>query len=152
MVKGSSNYQKQLLRLAKLHEHIASQRKDYLHKLSRSIANQYDYIFVEDLNLVEMSKKKDDLKLGKDISDLGYGNFLNYLSYKLDWQNKKLVKVDRYFPSSQLCSVCGFRKEDLALSQRSWTCPSCGIKHNRDINASINIKKEGMRLVSNPSN
>ena len=152
MVKGSSHYQKQLLRLAKLNEHIANQRKDYLHKLSRNISNNYDYVFVEDLNLVKMSKKKDDLKLGKDISDLGYGNFLNYLSYKLDWQNKKLVKVDRYFPSSQLCSVCGFRKEDLTLSQRSWTCPSCGIKHNRDINASINIKKEGMRVVSNPSN
>ena len=152
MVKGSSHYQKQLLRIAKLHEHIANQRKDYLHKLSRNISNNYDYVFVEDLNLSEMSKKKDNLKLGKDIADLGYGYLLKYLSYKLDWQNKKLIKVDRYFPSSQICSVCGFRKKDLTLSIRNWTCPSCGVKHNRDINASINIKKEGMRIVSNSSN
>ena len=152
MVKGSSHYQKQLLRISKLHERIANQRKDYLHKTSRYLANNYDYVFVEDLNLSEMSKKKDNLKLGKDIQDLGYGSFLNYLFYKLDWQNKKLIKVDRYFPSSQICSVCGFRKKDLTLSIRNWTCPSCGVKHNRDINASINIKKEGMRIISNSSN
>ena len=99
-----------------------------------------------------MSEKKDGLKFGKEISDLGYGSFLNYLSYKLDWLNKKLVKVDRYFPSSKTCSTCGYRKDDLKLSTRSWICPSCGAKHNRDINASINIKKEGIRIILNPSN
>ena len=152
MKKGSTHYYKQLLKLAKIHEHIANQRKDYLHKLSRNIANRYDYVFVEDLNLIEMSERKEELKLGKDISDLGYGNFLNYLSYKLDWLNKKLVKVNRYFPSSQICSSCGYRKSDLTLNQRSWICPQCGTKHNRDINASINIKKEGIRMILNPSN
>ena len=140
------------MKLAKIHERIANQRKDYLHKLSRNIANRYDYVFVEDLNLIEMSERKEELKLGKDISDLGYGNFLNYLSYKLDWLNKKLVKVNRYFPSSQICSSCGYRKSDLTLNQRSWICPQCGTKHNRDINASINIKKEGIRMILNPSN
>ena len=151
MKRGSKNYKKQLLRLSSIHEHIANQRKDYLHKLSRDIANRYDYVFVEDLDLQKMSEKKDDLKLGKEISDLGYRNFLNYLTYKLEWLNKKLVKVNRYFASSKTCSTCGYRKDDLKLSTRSWICPNCGTKHNRDINASINIKKEGIRMILNPS-
>ena len=152
MKRGSKNYEMQLIRLSRLHEHISNQRKDYLHKLSRDIANRYDYVFVEDLDLQKMSEKKDDLKLGSEISDLGYGYFLNYLTYKLDWLGKKLVKVDRYFPSSKTCSVCGYRNDNLKLSTRSWICPKCGVKHNRDINASINIKKEGIRMILNPSN
>ena len=152
MVKGSSHYQKQLLKVRNLHEHIANQRKDYLHKASRTLANTYDYVFVEDLDLIEMSKRKDELKLGITIFDLGYGTFLNYLNYKLEWLNKKLIKVNRYYPSSQLCSSCGYRKSDLLLSTRSWICPNCNNKHNRDVNAAINIKKEGIRLVLTPSN
>ena len=151
MKKGSKNYEMQLIRLSHLHEHISNQRKDYLHKLSQDIASRYDYVFVEDLDLQKMSEKKDNLKLGKEISDLGYGNFLNYLTYKLDWLNKKLVKVDRYFPSSKTCSICGYRNDTLKLSTRNWICPNCGTKHNRDINASINIKKEGIRMILNPS-
>ena len=99
-----------------------------------------------------MSERKEELKLGITIFDLGYGAFLNYLSYKLDWLNKKLIKVNRYYPSSQLCSSCGYRKKDLLLSNRSWVCPECKTNHNRDINAALNIKKEGIRLVSLPSN
>ena len=152
MVKGSSHYQKQLLKVRNLHEHIANQRKDYLHKASRSLADTYDYVFVEDLDLIEMSKRKDELKLGITIFDLGYGTFLNYLNYKLERLNKKLIKVNRYYPSSQLCSSCGYRKSDLLLSTRSWICPNCNNKHNRDVNAAINIKKEGIRLVLTPSN
>ena len=152
MVKGSSHYQKQLLKVRNLHEHIANQRKDYLHKASRTLANTYDYVFVEDLDLIEMSKRKDELKLGITIFDLGYGTFLNYLNYKLEWLNKKLIKVNRYYPSSQLCSSCGYRKSDLLLSTLSWICPNCNNKHNRDVNAAINIKKEGIRLVLTPSN
>ena len=152
MEKGSKNYQDQLLKITNLHERIANQRKDYLHKLSRKIANTYDYVFVENLDLKEMSERRDNLKIGISIFDLGYSTFLNYLSYKLEWLNKKLIKVDRYFPSSQLCSECGYRKSDLLLAQRNWTCPSCNKKHDRDLNAATNIKKEGIRLVLNPSN
>ena len=151
MKKGSKHYHEQLLRVKSLHEHIVNQRKDFLHKVSRKLANTYDYVFVEDLDLKDMSEKRDKLRLGITIFDLGYGTFLNYLSYKLEWLNKRLVKVDRYFPSSQLCSKCGYRKTDLLLSTRSWTCPECQNKHNRDINAAINIKKEGIRMILNLS-
>ena len=152
MKKDSSHYKKQLLRVKNLHEHIANQRKDFLHKVSRKLANAYDYVFVENLDLKEMSERRDKLKLGISIFDLGYGTFLNYLSYKLKWLNKKLIKVDRYFPSSQLCSACNYRKSDLTLNQRSWVCPVCGFKHDRDYNAATNIKKEGIRMILNPSN
>ena len=152
MKKDSSHYQKQLMRIKNLHEHIANQRKDFLHKASRKLANTYDYVFVEDLDLKEMSKGKDGLKFGITIFDLGYSTFLNYLKYKLEWLNKKLIRVDRFFPSSQLCSNCDYRKSDLMLNQRSWVCPECGTKHNRDLNAAINIKKEGIRMILNPSN
>ena len=152
MKKDSSHYQKQLMRIKNLHEHIANQRKDFLHKVSRKLANTYDYVFVENLDLKEMSEKRDKLKFGITIFDLGYGTFLNYLSYKLEWLNKKLIKVDKYFPSSQLCSNCSYRKTDLTLNQRHWICPSCGEKHDRDFNAAKNIKKEGIRMILNPSN
>jgi putative transposase len=152
MVKGSNNYKEQLIRITNLHEKIANQRKDYLHKTSRYIANKYDYVFVEDLDLKEISKRKEELKLGIFVNDLAFGTFLNQLKYKLEWLNKKLVKVDKYFPSSQLCSECGYRKTDLLLKTKSWICPNCGVKHNRDHNAAVNIKKEGMRMILNPSN
>jgi putative transposase len=152
MKRDSSHYKKQLLRVRNLHEHIANQRKDFLHKVSRKFANTYDYVFVENLDLQEMSKRKEDSKFGITILDLGYNTFLNYLKYKLEWLNKKLVKVDRYFPSSQLCSSCGYRKSDLMLHQRKWACPECGTKHNRDLNAAINVKKEGIRLILSHSN
>jgi len=152
MVKGSNNYKEQLLRITNLHERIANQRKDYLHKTSRYLANKYDYVFVEDLDLKEISKRKEELKLGIFVNDLAFGTFLNQLKYKLEWLNKKLVKVDKYFPSSQLCSICGYRKTDLLLKTKSWICPNCGFKHDRDHNAAINIKKEGTRMILNPSN
>ena len=152
MKKGSNHYQKQLMRIKNLHEHIANQRKDFLHKVSRKLANTYDYVFVENLDLKEMSEKRDKLRFGITIFDLGYGTFLNYLSYKLNWLNKKLIKVDRYFPSSQFCSNCSYRKNDLTLNQRHWVCPDCGEKHDRDHNAAINIKKEGIRMILTPSN
>ena len=152
MKKGSNNYREQLLRIANLHEKIANQRKDFLHKTSRYIANKYDYVFVEDLDLKSISERKEEMKLGIFVNDLGYGIFLNQLKYKLEWLNKKLVKVDKYFPSSQLCSECEYRKTDLLLKNKTWICPNCGVKHNRDHNAAINIKKEGMRMILNLSN
>ena len=152
MEKGSKNYQDQKLKIACIHERIANQRKDYLHKTSRYIANEYDYVFVEDLDLQAMAERKGKIKLGRFVNDLSYGTFLNQLKYKLEWLNKKLVKVDKYFPSSQLCSVCGYRKTDLLLKNKTWICPNCRVKHNRDHNAAINIKKEGIKMVLNPSN
>ena len=152
MIKGSNNYKEQLLRIANLHERIANQRKDFLHKTSRYIANKYDYVFVEDLDLKSISERKEEMKLGIFVNDLAFGKFLNQLKYKLEWLNKKLVKVDKFFPSSQLCSECGYRKTDLLLKTKSWICPNCGVKHNRDHNAAVNIKKEGMRMILNPSN
>ena len=107
---------------------------------------------MEDLDLKSISERKEEMKLGIFVNDLGYGIFLNQLKYKLEWLNKKLVKVDKYFPSSQLCSECGYRKTDLLLKNKTWICPNCGVKHNRDHNAAINIKKEGMRMILNLSN
>lgn len=152
MVKDSKNYLKQKEKIDNLHSHIANQRKDFLHKVSRNIANKYDYVFVEDLDLKEMSSSKTKYKFGLRILDLGYSTFLNYLSYKLEWVNKKIIKVNRYFPSSKRCNECYYKNEELTLSQRSWVCPLCGKKHDRDINAAINIKKEGIRMVLESSN
>ena len=152
MVKDSKNYLKQKQKIDNLHIHITNQRKDFLHKVSRNIANKYDYVFVEDLDLKEMSSSKTKYKFGLRIFDLGYSTFLNYLSYKLDWLNKKIIKVNRFFPSSKRCNECYYKNEELTLSQRSWVCPICGKKHDRDINAAINIKKEGIRMVLESSN
>jgi putative transposase len=147
MVKDSKNYLKQKQKIDNLHNRITNQRKDFLHKVSRRIANKYDYVLVEDLDLKEMSSSKTKYKFGLRIFDLGYSTFLNFLSYKLDWLNKKIIKVNRYFPSSKRCNECYYKNEELKLSQRSWVCPMCGKKHDRDINAAINIKKEGIRMV-----
>ena len=152
MVKDSKNYLKQKQKIDNLHIHITNQRKDFLHKVSRNITNKYDYVFVEDLDLKEMSSSKTKYKFGLRILDLGYSTFLNYLSYKLDWLDKKIIKVNRYFPSSKRCNECYYKNEELTLAQRSWVCPICGKKHDRDINAAINIKKEGIRIVLEPSN
>lgn len=145
MQKGSNNRNKQRRKVARLHERIANQRKDFLHKQSRQIANAYDCVCVEDLDMKAMAQA---LHFGKSVSDNGWGMFLNYLTYKLTEQGKQLVKIDRFYPSSQLCSVCGYQNaETKNLSVRAWTCPQCGTHHNRDVNAAINIRNEGMRLV-----
>ena len=145
MQKGSNNRRKQRIKVAKLHEKVSNQRKDFLHKQSRQIANAYDCVCVEDLNMKAMSQL---LNFGKSVSDNGLGMFTAFLKYKLKEQGKKLVKVDRFFASSQICSACGYKNvktKDLAL--RQWDCPQCGTHHDRDINAAINIRNEGMRLV-----
>ena len=145
MQKGSNNRRKQRMKVAKLHEKVCNQREDFLHKQSRQIANAYDCVCVEDLDMKAMSQS---LKFGKSVSDNGWGMFTTFLKYKLKEQGKKLVKVDRFFASSQICSACGYKNmktKDLAL--RQWDCPQCGTHHDRDINAAINIRNEGMRLV-----
>lgn len=145
MKKGSSNRSKQKMKLAKLHEKVANQRKDFLHKQSRQITNEYDCVCIEDLNMKAMSQT---LNFGKSVSDNGWGMFTVFLKYKLEEAGKKLIKVDRFFASSQKCSCCGYKnKETKNLSVRAWKCPECGTHHNRDTNAAVNIKNEGMRLA-----
>ncbi len=146
MQKGSANRNKQRIKVAKLHEKIANQRKDFLHKQSRQIANTYDCVCIEDLNMQAMSQS---LNFGKSVLDNGWGMFTAFLKYKLEEQGKRLVKVDRFFASSQTCSCCGYKNSATKnLSIREWNCPECGTHHDRDVNAAINIRNEGMRLVS----
>ena len=142
--KGSKNYYKQLLVVNKLHRHIANQRNDNLHKLSTEIANLYDVVCIENLSMTAIGNK--GFKNGKATYDNGYGMFLNMLEYKLADRGKILVKVDKFYPSSQLCSCCGNRKK-LSLSERKYIC-ACGLEIDRDLNAAINIKKEGLRLLA----
>ena len=142
----SNNYYKQLSKVNKLYRHIANQRNDNLHKLSSEIANHVDIVCVEDLDMISISKQH---RLGKTTMDNGYGLFLRYLEYKLKNKGKKFIKVDKYFPSSQKCNNCGYINSELKdLNIREWICPICGTLHNRDINAAINIKNEGLRLYN----
>ena len=145
MKKGSSNRNKQRIKVAKLHEKVANQRKDFLHKQSRQIANAYDCVCIENLDMKAMSQA---LNFGKSVSDNGWGMFIKFLQYKLEEKGKRLIKVDKFFASSQICSVCGYKNSETKnLGIRAWECPKCGTHHDRDINAAINIKNEGMRLV-----
>ena len=145
MQKGSKNRDKQRIRVAKLHEKAANQRRDFLHKQSRQITNAYDCVCIEDLDMKAMSQC---LNFGKSVSDNGWGMFVAFLKYKLEEQGKKLVKVDKFFASSQTCSKCGYvNKKTKNLAVRVWDCPECGTHHDRDKNAAVNIRNEGMRIV-----
>ena len=144
-VKNSNRYNKQKLKVAKLHKKITNSRLDNLHKVSTELIKKYDLIYLEDLNIKGMIKNH---KLSKHISDVSWGKFINLLEYKALWNDKQIVKVDRFFPSSKQCNNCGFINQNLDLSIREWTCPSCGEKHDRDINASRNILKEGIKISS----
>ena len=142
--KGSQNYKKQKKRVALCHEKIRNQRKDFQHKLSTSLAESYDAVCVEDLNLKGMAG---GLHFGKGVHDNGYGLFLSMLEYKLEERGKYLIKVDRYFASSKICSVCGKKKEELSLSDRIYYC-ECGNRMDRDVNAAVNIMNEGKRIFA----
>lgn len=124
-----------------LHEHIANQRKNFCHAVSAAIAKQYDAVFVEDINLRGLAGS---LKLGKSTNDNGFGMFRTMLEYKLTSQGKTFAKIDKWYPSSKTCSVCGFVKDDLTLADRVWTCSACNTTHNRDHNAAINIRNVGL--------
>jgi len=141
--KGGTNYRKQKLKISKLHEHIANQRKDFLHKRSRQIANAYDAVSIEDLNMKGMSQA---LNFGKSVSDNGWGAFTRMLEYKLTDQGKQIVKLDKWYPSSKMCFNCGIIKSELALSERKYRC-ECGYTCDRDLNAALNIREEGKRLL-----
>lgn len=142
----SNRYKKQLLKVAKLQEHIANQRKDFLHKLSTKLSKDYDTICIEDLNMMSLSNK--GFGNGKATLDNAWGMFTVMLDYKLQEQGKQLVKIDKFYPSSQTCSICGcVNKEVKNLSVRKWECPNCGATHDRDTNAAVNIRNEGLRLL-----
>lgn len=143
----SSNYQKQKRKVANIHEKISNSRKDFLHKQSFNIVKSHDIIVIEDLNVSGMLKNH---KLAKAISDSSWSTFTTMLDYKADWYGKQLIKVDRWFPSSKTCSVCGYvlGKDELKLSDRSWNCPSCKSENDRDLNASVNILNEGLRCLT----
>lgn len=146
MQKGSKNRDKQRIKVAKIHEKVANQRKDFLHKQSRQIANVYDCVCIEDLDMKAMAQL---LNFGKSVNDNGWGMFVKFLQYKLEHAGKHLVKVNKFYASSQICNICGYKNaETKKLSVRAWECPKCGMNHDRDLNAAINIRNEGMKLVT----
>lgn len=141
--KGSKNRDKQRRKAAKLHEKVANQRKDFLHKLSKQITNAYSAVAIEDLNMRGMAQS---LNLAKSTNDNGFGMLKTFLAYKLAEQGKHFVVIDKWFPSSKMCRHCGTVNAELTLADRVWTC-SCGKELDRDINAAINIKNEGCRML-----
>ena len=141
----TKNYQKQKKKVAGLHEKVMNQRTDFLNKLSTEIIKNHDIICIESLNTKGMLRNH---KLAKSISDVSWSSFVNKLQYKADWYGRELIKVDQWFPSSQICSGCGHKDGKKPLDIREWTCPLCSAHHDRDINASLNILCEGLRLKS----
>lgn len=143
--KGSNNRNKARKKVAKVHKKVANCREDFLHKLSRSLVDENQVIAVENLNVKGMVKNHN---LAKAISQVGWGQFCTMLKYKAEQEGKMYVEVDRFFPSSKTCNVCLNQVDSLPLEVRSWTCSNCQTTHDRDINAAINLRDEGLRIIS----
>ena len=144
-VKGSNNREKQRVKIAKLFEKMTNKKEAYIHYVVNELLSRYDSIFMEDLNVKGMLRNH---HIAKAIQEIGFYKFKEILSNKALVNDKKVVSVDRFYPSSKTCSVCGYKKLDLKLSDRKWTCPNCGTKHDRDINAAVNILIEGKRMLT----
>ena len=142
--RGSNNYKKLQQQIAKLHLKVSNTRKDFLHKQSRKLVNENQVIVLEDLNIKGMIKHK---KLSRSIADVSWETFKTFVSYKADWEGKKMVLIDRFFPSSKECNGCKEKNILLSLSDRLWVCPKCATAHDRDVNAAKNIKEEGIRML-----
>ena len=140
--RGSHRYEKQKTKVNRLSGKIANQRKDFCHQKSRKIANSYAAVCVEDIDLRAMAQS---LHFGKAVSDNGFGMFRNFLKYKLEEQGKHYIVIDKWYPSTKTCCHCGNVNPDVALGQKKWICPHCGVSIDRDHNAAINIRDEGIR-------
>jgi putative transposase len=142
--KGSASRRKQKRKVARIHERIADQRKDAIHKATTDAVRESQAIAVEDLDVRGMER---DRRLAKAVADASMSEMLRQLEYKCSWHGRRFVKVSRWYPSSKTCSCCGHVLEELPLSVRAWTCPACGARHDRDFNAALNIAREGARLL-----
>jgi putative transposase len=148
-VKGSNNKEKQRLRLARVYDKIRNIKKDFIEKESFKLANSnYEVIVIETLNLKEMMSVKSKYKFGKSVAKLNFGEFTNRLETKLDERNKYLFRADKWFPSSKLCSECGFKNHDLKLEDRTFTCPTCDNVIDRDYNAALNLKNKYLKICN----
>ncbi|MGL5132118.1 MAG: RNA-guided endonuclease InsQ/TnpB family protein, partial [Planktothrix sp.] len=150
--QGSKSREESKKNVAKVHERIANSRQDFLHKLSRKLVNESvetchgaSVLVVENLNVKGMVKNR---KLSKAISDVGWGMFVNFVNYKLQQRSGKLIEIGRFFPSSKTCSCCGYLVDELPLDIREWDCPNCHTHHDRDINAALNVRNEGIRILT----
>ena len=143
--KGSSNRNKARIKVARLYEKITNQRKDFLQKLTTNLVRENDVICIESLNVAGMMKNK---KLARQIGDVSWHEFTRQLEYKSNWYGRQLIKIDTFYASSQTCNVCGNKNPNVKdLSVREWTCPVCSTTHDRDLNASINILNEGLKIA-----
>ena len=143
--KNSNRYNKQKFKVARLHKKIVNSRSDNLHKVSTELIKKYDIIFLEDLNVKGMIKNH---KLAKHIADASWSKFVDMLLYKAKWNEKQIVKINRFFPSSKACHKCGYINQNLKLNDREWICPECETKLDRDLNAATNILIEGSKNIS----